>query len=157
MHRTLKAETSRPPAATLVEQQARFDAFRHDFNQHRPHEALGQAPPASLWRPSPRPYPARIHEPWYDADHQVRRVRPTGEIKWRGELVFVSEALDGEPIGLRKTAAGDWLIRFCDVELGLISRKTNKLHRFTAARPGRREAEQDENTVNHVSGPQCQR
>ena len=39
MHATLKAETSRPPAATAVEQQARFDRFRNDFNDNRPHEA----------------------------------------------------------------------------------------------------------------------
>jgi putative transposase len=59
MHGTLKAETSRPPAATLAEQQARFDRFRHDFNDNRPHEALGQVPPGSCYHASPRRYPAR--------------------------------------------------------------------------------------------------
>jgi putative transposase len=156
MHRTLKVETSRPPATTLAEQQARFDVFRHEFNHIRPHEALGQETPASLWRPSPRPYPSRIEEPWYDAEHQVRRVRPTGEIKWQGELIFVSEALAGEPVGITETEAGHWLTRFCTIELGLIDRRSKKLHRFAAARPGRREAHHQENTVSHVSGPQCQ-
>jgi putative transposase len=156
MHRTLKAETSRPPAATIAEQQARFDSFRDDFNHHRPHEALGQVPPARLWRPSPRPYPSRIEEPWYDADHQVRRVRPTGEIKWRGEFVFIGEALAGEPVGIAETEAGHALVRFCDIELGLIDHRSKQLHRFAAARPGRREAERAGNTVSHVPGPQCQ-
>ena len=137
MHRTLKAETSRPPAGTIAEQQDRFDAFRHDFNHHRPHEALRQATPASVWRPSPRPYPSRIPEPWYDAEHQVRRVRPSGEIKWRGGLVFLSEALAGEPVGLAETAGGHWLVRFCDLELGLLDRQgafRHFVHR-RAARP----------------------
>jgi transposase InsO family protein len=153
MHRTLKAETGRPPAPTVAEQQARFDAFREDFNHHRPHEALGQTPPASRWRPSPRPYPERIEEPWYDAEHEVRRVRPTGEIKWRGGLVFVSEALAGEPVGIAELASGDWLVRFCTVELGLIERRSKSFHRFGAARPGRPEAGRNGNTVNHVPGP----
>src|SRR5207302_4664291 len=42
MHATLKAETARPPAASLAAQQLRFDRFRAEFNQERPHEALGQ-------------------------------------------------------------------------------------------------------------------
>lgn len=155
MHRTLKAETSRPPAATVAEQQARFDAFRAEFNHDRPHEALGQVPPASLWRPSPRPYPERIEEPWYDADHQVRRVRPTGEIKWRGGRVFISEALAGEPVGIAETADGHGLVRFCTIELGLIARGSPTLRRFTAARPARAEAAPADDTVSHVAGPRC--
>jgi len=55
MHGTLKAETSRPPAASPAEQQARFEHFRQDFNHVRPHEALDQNPPASCYSPSPRP------------------------------------------------------------------------------------------------------
>jgi transposase InsO family protein len=50
MHRTLKAQTSKPPAADVREQQARFDQFRHHYNEERPHEALGQRPPADLYR-----------------------------------------------------------------------------------------------------------
>ncbi len=153
MHGTLKAETARPPAASLAEQQARFDRFRCVFNEERPHEALGQATPASRWRPSERPYPERLEEPSYDADHQVRRVRPNGEIKWRGERVFVSEALAGEPVGLVETAGGDWMVRFAELELGLIGRKSGKLRRVPAARPGGREAERTGETVTHVPGP----
>ena len=136
MHATLKAETSRPAAATLAEQQARFDRFRNDFNDHRPHEALDQVPPTSRYRSSPRPYPSRIEEPWYDAEHALRRVRPNGEIKWGGELIFLSEALAGEPVGIAETEPGDWLVRFADIELGIIDRKTKKLRRSMAGRPG---------------------
>ena len=74
----------------------------------RPHEALGQHPPARVYVASPRPYPARLEDPWYDATHQVRRVNPNGQIKWQGELVFVSEAVRGELVGLAETARGDW-------------------------------------------------
>ena len=154
MHGTLKRETSRPPAADASAQQARFDRFRDDFNRQRPHEALGQATPASRYTtPSPRVYPERLVEPWYDADHAVRRVRASGEIKWGGALVFLSEALAGEPVGLAEGADGDWLIRFADLPLGIIERRTGQLHRFAAARPGRRKAEPTQKPVNHLSGP----
>ena len=158
MHETLKAETLRPPAATAAEQQARFDRYRQDFNDNRPHEALGQVPPTSCYRASPRRYPERVEEPWYDADHAVRRVRSNGEIKWGGDAVFISEALVGEPVGIAETEAGDWLVKFADVDLGVIDRTKRRLRCFTAARPGRGEAakpatEQTRKTVTHVSGP----
>ena len=77
------------PAATAAAQQHVFDRFRRDFNQLRPHEALGQKTPASRYTASPRPYPDRIEEPCYDADHAVRRVRSNGAIKWGGDMVFI--------------------------------------------------------------------
>ena len=154
MHATLKAETSRPPAGSLAEQQARFDAFQADYNAVRPHEALGQVVPAHLYEPSPRRYPERVAEPWYDADHAVRRVRPSGEIKWGGEAVFVSEALAGELVGLAESASGDWLVRFCALDIGLIERRTGKLRRLAPPRPGRGQAAAETRpSVTHVPGP----
>jgi Integrase core domain len=111
-HLTLQEETTTPPATTPRQQQARFDRMRREFNTQRPHEALGQQPPARHYVPSPRPYPTRLEEPWYDATHQVRRVRPTGQIKWQGELVFISEAFRRHAVGLVETERGDWLVRF---------------------------------------------
>ena len=152
MHRTLKAETTRPPAANKACQQARFDRFREDFNDNRPHEALGQQPPAAFWRPSSRPCPERLEEPWYDAWHAVRRVRTDGSIKWGGDLVFVSEPLAGEPVGIAETDSGHWIVRFAGIDLGIIDCRTKKLHGFRPARPGRAKAERTEKTVTHVSG-----
>src|SRR5215831_5033834 len=110
-HLTLQQETATPPAATRQQQQRRFDRMRVAFNTERPHEALDQQPPGCVYERSPRPYPARLDDPWYDAQHQVRRVSDRGRIKWRGELVFVSEALRGELIGLAETEGGDWCVR----------------------------------------------
>ncbi|MDP2330744.1 MAG: integrase core domain-containing protein [Reyranella sp.] len=153
MHRTLKAETARPPAADPVAQQVCFDVFRQVYNEERPHEALGQVPPATVWRPSLRSYPARIEDPVYRPDHAMRRVRSNGEIKWGGDLVFISEALIGELVGVAETEAGDWIVRFIDVDLGIIDRTTRKLRRFTAPRPGRREAGTPTQSVTHPPGP----
>ena len=133
-HLTLQQETTTPPAATAPQQQRRFDRMRQEFNAERPHEALGQRPPARLYVPSPRPYPAQLEDPWYDATHQVRRVKRMGQIKWDGDAVFVSEAVRGELVGLAETERGDWTVRFMHVELGRIDRTTR---RFTPAWHGR--------------------
>ena len=137
MHRTLKAQTSQPAAADAREQQARFDDFRRHYNEERPHEALGQRPPADLYAASPRAMPGRIDDPWYDADHQVRRVRATGQIKWRGEFAFIGEALAGELVGLAELDEGDHVVGFCGHDLGLIDRR-GVFRRFAPPRTGLR-------------------
>jgi hypothetical protein len=153
MHRTLAEATTRPAARDEAAQQMRFEAFRHEFNHERPHEALGQTTPSTHWRSSPRAYPTRIEEPEYPADHAVRRVRSNGTIKWGGELVFVSMALLGELVGLAETEDGDFIVRFLDVDLGRLERGSHKMRRCTAPRSGRRAAkEPTANTVNHVTG-----
>ena len=134
MHRTLKHDTARPPAASLTEQQTRFDSFRRIYNSERPHEALGFGYPATLYRPSPRRYPCALREPDYGEGCTVRRVRSNGEIKWRGDLVFVSQVLVGEPVGIEPTASGDWRVRYADVELGFIDTKRRRLNRWPLSR-----------------------
>jgi putative transposase len=109
VHRTLKHEAATPPAASLPAQQQRCEAFRAVYNSERPHEALGQQTPASVYKPSPRPYPDRLEDPHYGDDVAVRHVRSNGQIKWAGERVFVGEALIGEPVGiLRPRAVTGW-------------------------------------------------
>ena len=119
LHGTLKRETMRPPAATPAAQQQRCDAFRVSYNTERPHQALGQVPPATLYVTSPRPYPKRIDDPTYPPFTQVRRVRSNGQIKWQGELVFITEALIGELVGITELQNA-WLVSFGPIPLGLL-------------------------------------
>ncbi len=136
VHRTLKEATATPPADSLEAQQQRFDAFRAEYNSERPHQALGQKPPARLYHPASRPFPERLEEPAYDAEHAVRRVRSNGQIKWAGDMIFVGEALVGEPVGVSETDGGDWLVRFADVDLGYIDPARRRLAR-APLRPAR--------------------
>jgi putative transposase len=126
MHRTLKAETASPPAGTLGQQQSRFDAFRQEFNEVRPHEALGQRTPASVYVRSGREY-LGTPEVAYDDDCEVRRVRRSGEIKWRGGHVYVSQVLTGEPVALRPVADRRWEVRFCDCVLGILDERRGRV------------------------------
>src|SRR5262249_4915674 len=109
VHRTLNEATAQPPAASIRAQQHRFDAFRAEYNQVRPHEALGQQPPISCYTSSTRSYPRRLEEPTYADADQVRRVRHNGEIRWSSGTIYVSSVLVSEPVGIYEIADG-WLV-----------------------------------------------
>jgi putative transposase len=134
-HRTVKQDTASPPAHTKRQQQRRFDGFRRTFNEERPHEALGQVPPAAIYHPSSRPYSGRAREPEYPDDHQVRRVRRNGEIKWSGALIFIGLPLVGEPVGLVETETGDWDVVYGPIPLGSISPSGKFTRLMAGARP----------------------
>ena len=119
MHRTLKQEATIPPQHTLAAQQRTFDRFRDEYNHIRPHEALGQKPPATLYTPSPRPYPLRLPAIEYPAGMTVRRVRHDGCIRWRGEMLFISETLVGEPVALDPLDDRYWALYFGPVPLAI--------------------------------------
>lgn len=128
MHLTLKQECCCPPAATLAAQQLSFDAFGSTFNLQRPHQALGLQPPAAFYRPSPRPYPERVEDPLYPADAAIRRVRSNGEIRWQGNLVFLSEALIGEAVAIQETLVG-YEVHFGPITLGKLDPAGERLVR----------------------------
>ena len=128
MHRTLQEATMQPPAATLRRQQARFDAFVHEYNHERPHEALGLAPPARFYSRAARDYPNRTPEPEYGRDWQVRKVDDGGHARFSDRL-FVSHALTGKYIGFEPAEAGLWRVWFYRHWLGMWEPRIRRLWR----------------------------
>ena len=120
MHRTLKADATKPPQRTLGDQQRTFDRFRRLYNEERPHEALGQKPPWSVYAASPRQYPVPLRAPDYPSDFLVRAVRPNGSMKWRGVDLYLAETLAGEHVGIQAIADDRWQVFFADVPLGVL-------------------------------------
>ncbi len=127
MHRTLKDAVASPPKTSFRAQQKAFDWFIDDYNEIRPHEALGQKTPASVYFNSPRNYPNRIEHPEYRDNVTVRRVRTNGDIRWKGNRVFISEALIGEPIGLKQISDRTWAIYYGPLEIGILNEMTMKV------------------------------
>lgn len=120
MHWTLKQDTAMPPQANLRAQQRAFDRFHGQYNEERPHAALAKRTPAQLYRPSPRPYPARLPELEYASGFVVRRVCGSGEIKWRGKFVYLSQLLAAEPVGLYQIDDRHWRVYFGCLPLGIL-------------------------------------
>jgi transposase InsO family protein len=118
MHRTLKAETTQPAAATGRAQQKRFERWRRKFNEERPHEALGQAVPAVYYQLSLRPYGRARPAYLYPGDYVVRRVRSNGEIRWRAGLRYVGQSVIGRLVGLRRAQHGRIEVWFENYLLG---------------------------------------
>ena len=124
MHRTLKRECTRPPERTHPAQQRRFDTWREEYNTVRPHEALGDELPASLYAPSPRPLPRRLPPLEYPGHYEVRRVSRNGGIRWHQQWVNVSQTLAEEYVGLTEIDDGEWDLYFGPLRLGRLHERT---------------------------------
>ena len=119
-HRTLDLEVlkTRPDWQTLAQVQYAFDRWRDVYNLRRPHEALGQAPPASRYAPSQRAFPSNLPPIEYAPDDIVRRVQQKGLIHFRGHEFLVSRAFVGEPVALRAVDDGIWDVYYCHQKVG---------------------------------------
>lgn len=133
MHRTLKLETTRPAGANLLQQQERFDRFIDEFNRVRPHEALGQKPPAAVHKPSSKPFPDKLPEPSYPLHDDTLYVHHSGHLRLGpGDRYFLGKPLEGQAVGIRETDPGRWVVTFMNLDLGEIDRKSKT---FTPSNP----------------------
>jgi transposase InsO family protein len=105
MHLTLKKETTRPPGANSLQQQARFDAFVQEFNAERPHEALQMKRPADVYLPSLRPYKGlpELHYPLHE--RQVL-VTSCGRICMHRKRINISTVFAGQRVGIKEVDEG---------------------------------------------------
>jgi putative transposase len=123
MHRTLKAETTRPARANLLQQQERFDDWVHVFNHERPHEALAMKRPIDVHLRSKRSLPCELPELDYPTHDDVVRVTRSGQIYVpRVGTVALTTALAGQHVGIREEDDGRWLVTFASLDLGLVER-----------------------------------
>jgi transposase InsO family protein len=118
MHRTLKRETARPAAANELAQQERFDAFIHEYNCERPHEALEMKTPSAVHTPSPRRLPAKLPVPTYPLHDDVLRLDGRGHVRILRRDVYVASALAHEELGMREEEDGRMLLTFMQLDLG---------------------------------------
>jgi hypothetical protein len=116
-HLTLQQHTASPPKADTPSQQRAFDRFRHEYNDVRPHEALGQTTPARHYEPSLKPLP-EPKAPTYDPDVMQRWVTPGGYIRIKGRLLYVSNLLAKQPVGLRQVDDDEWELFYGPLHLG---------------------------------------
>lgn len=136
MHRTLKAETTRPAQSNLLRQQEAFDAFQEVFNTKRPHEALDMRRPADVYQASARPYPSSLPEPSYPLHDDTLYVNVHGQIRIPGTpSFFLTRSLAGQPVGVREGQDGSWLVSFVDLDLGYLE-KNGSQSIFRPASPG---------------------
>jgi len=155
MHRTLKDAVA--PQRDLREQQRHYDPFQEEYNWERSHESLARKTPGSLYCSSPRSYPAKLPEVQYESGVTVRRVRHNGEIKWCGYMIYLSEVLAKEPVGLKPIDDHRWELRYSFHLLGVLDERNKSItpaqgwHRATAVRAAAVETVEKPNTLSHRS------
>jgi putative transposase len=118
MHRTLKEEATIPPASSLNGQQKKFDSFRKEFNEDRPHEGIDMKRPAELYQPSHRQMPKKIGVYGYPGHFLVRRVSRAGTIRVFHRQIFVSNTLREDYVGLEEVGDGVFDLYFCFYQIG---------------------------------------
>ena len=119
MHRTLKMEATRPAGSNFLQQQAKFDAFVHEFNNERPHEALAMNCPADVYKASTRPYRG-IGELSYPFHDRTALVTCCGRICIYKKKINLSTSLAGQAVGIKEVDDGIWLVSFMNYDLGYI-------------------------------------
>lgn len=142
MHRTLKAETTRPAGQSMLQQQERFDRFRELYNDERPHEALDHRTPSSCYAPSTRRYPDSLPDPEYPLHDLTVRVHRTGHLhipgSGRSNNVFLATALANELVGVRELGDDLWQVSFLQQDLGVLDTASRRF------KPGAIEAPETE-------------
>jgi len=142
MHRTLKEEIKMELGKNLKDQQNKFDWFRMEYNEIRPHEAIGQKTPMQEYERSKRIYVEKPVIPEYDLSYKVRKVKDSGEIKFKGKFYYLSALLGKEHIGLQEIADGIWCVYFSFMPLGTLNLRHNKVESLGKS-------------VTHVPGLKC--
>jgi transposase InsO family protein len=119
-HRTLKAETTRPAQSSMLAQQQRFDEWRVQYNEVRPHESLGQKTPASVYTKSTTVMPSDLGPASYPlCDHTVH-VNRGGAIRFLQRHFYIANVLSGQRLGLLQVEDPTYLVYFANFELGYL-------------------------------------
>jgi putative transposase len=126
MHLTLKKEATKPAAANVLQQQARFDTFLQQYNQERPHQALDMRVPADAYARSPRVYRGldELTYPFHDATFTVTHC---GRICFKGRKVNLSHVFAGQNVGVTQVSERIWLVTFMQYDLGYFDDETCRL------------------------------
>jgi putative transposase len=126
MHLTLKKEATKPAAANVLQQQARFDTFVDRYNHDRPHQALAMKVPADFYARSPRVYRG-LEDLTYPFHDQTITVTHCGRICFNGQKVNLSQVFAGQNVGVTQVGERIWLVTFMQYDLGYFDDETCRL------------------------------
>lgn len=121
MHRDFKAEVAASPSPNLAAQQRRLERWRHEYNHQRPHEALGQRPPAEFYQRSNRRLNENDKPLVYPKHLEVKEVSSTGFLAHEGHTYHLGDAFAGKRVGLDHRPGGRVELYFANVHLGTLT------------------------------------
>jgi hypothetical protein len=129
----MKAECCSPPSCRRQAQQQRFDRWRKEFNEDRPHESIGMRVPADVYQASARRMDERIKTRLYEPGVKTLRVSAAGFVSLNGNNCYVGEAFMGADVAMeRDEKSGLTHVRYANVKLGVLDAAPNARLRPTA-------------------------
>lgn len=99
-HRSLTTALLRRGTPEEEQRQPWLDAFRHEYNCVRPHEALQMRTPHQVWEKSLRPYREQSARWQYPSGSEVKEVDSIGQFRLNRRRYYISKALAGRVVGL---------------------------------------------------------
>jgi putative transposase len=126
MHLTLKKEATKPAAKNFLQQQGKFDRFIEEFNQERPHEAIGMKYPAEIYTPSLKPYKglSDLEYPFHD---RTITVTCCGRICIGRRKINLSTVFAGQNVGIKEVSDNIWLVSFMKYDLGFFDQEAGRV------------------------------
>lgn len=131
MHRTLKAEATKPPQSNMLKQQEIFDAFQYLYNCKRPHESLDMKSPTDVYKKSQKTYEPQIESLTYPGHDLTARITKCGKLFLDNQKLKVKLTIGipfgGQNVGLTEIEQGIWKVTFMDFEMGFFDLETQKI------------------------------
>ena len=96
-----------------------MDAWTHEFNHVRPHEALDMKTPGELYVPSKRRYsgPRKTN---YPMQMCTWKVASSGRVRYRGHLLKIGQGYRGYEIGIEDGVDTSTVrVQFYELDLGI--------------------------------------
>jgi predicted transcriptional regulator len=135
MHRDMKTELQGQIDGSLNEHQKVFDKWRRDFNEVRPHEALGMKTPSEVYKKSERKNPGEYIELRYGRGYKIRMVNDRGFINLKQKRIFIGNPFSGYHVGVKEFTDkpmeiwfGHFLLGIINPDTGLIEPSCNIFH-----------------------------
>lgn len=133
MHGTLQQEGVFRDLS-LKDQEKKLVIYQDYYNFERPHEALGQVTPGSVYRTSLKAWNGRLNSPEYPSNYKIGRVRSCGKLLWKGHEIYVGRVLAEELVGIEQTEEDQLKMYYGPIFLGKI---TTEFELDVARRKGR--------------------
>lgn len=125
-HRTIKDALAHKGKAKSYKHLCRFlKDFREEYNQIRPHEALGMNPPVKKYKRSKKEFKEKV-APWsYPDTALIHTVDELGTISVKGKRFFISEALRKKQVALERLDES-YVVSFRSMTIRQIHTNTGK-------------------------------